>query len=226
MHRELPIHSVPPKLNYDLIERISTLCFQETDHSPSEALFIFGTWSQYQTWVKHVKWVLDKKIAPLVFINGGIPLKSKEIETHAKPAADRILEYINLEDYPKTQFIVEKTARHTLEEVQKSFKLYDFSKLKTISYIAKSHAATRQMLTLKKYAPKALFRPLPYDVKYPDESNRFITKNNWAEGESAYRVWAQFLRIKKYGERGDIAYPVEIKKQVDYIIDKTGYVFE
>ncbi len=224
MKRDISLNPAVPELNDDLIALVSAVCFQPFDDRKSDALFVFGTWSSKHVLIDTIIKSLEKEIAPLVFINGGIPAFEKTGEDHIS-AADRIMAAINTGDYPNIQFIVENTAENTLEEVEKSLLLYDFSSLKTVSFIAKSHAATRQMLTLKRFLPWVTFRAIPYSPEYSDVDLENLNADNWFHDQGAIkRVWGQFLRIKKYGERGDIAYPPEIKEQIDYVISQTNYI--
>ena len=59
---------------------------------------------------------------------------------------------------------------------------------------------------MRKHLPHHQLMAKTYGAIYPDMEER-ITKNSWHKFEDGRnRVWGEFLRIAKYGRRGDIAF--------------------
>ena len=94
--------------------------------------------------------------------------------------------------------------------------LFDFTGENKIGFIFPSYASQRGYLTLRRFLPRAQIIQFSYDAVYP-ESGRPISPEKWHTFDfGRRRVWGEFLRIRQYGQRGDIAYG-EVKDLVEKI---------
>ena len=131
-----------------------------------------------------------------------------------KPESSYILDEINLSQYSDVQFYSEINSRNTLENVTEALKILDFSDYKSILYISKSHDCKRCWLTLKRFLPNAKLLQQTFSGLYPN-TDRVLAPDNWSTFDFGIsRVWGEYLRIKKYGERGDIAYDEDTRQLV------------
>lgn len=84
-----------------------------------------------------------------------------------------------------------------------------------VGFLGKTQSAGREFLILKKYLPNSEILQYTWIAQHYEQP---ITADSWHTFEQGrQRVWGEFLRIKKYGERGDIAYPEEVKEVVERI---------
>jgi hypothetical protein len=74
---------------------------------------------------------------------------------------------------------------------------------------------------LKKFLPKIQIYQKTFNTKYIT-AKKDIDKNNWYTFKfGRERVWGEFLRIKKYGSRGDIEY-ASVKNLIKEIEKELG----
>jgi len=120
--------------------------------------------------------------------------------------AELTLDAIDQMRFPNIVFHTETGSTNSLENVTESLKNPEFACCKSILMIFKTHDVGRGYLTLRKFFPTAKILLQSFDVIYSGQ-DKAITKDNWHTFDfGRSRVWGEFLRIKKYGERGDIAY--------------------
>jgi hypothetical protein len=133
-----------------------------------------------------------------------------------------VLQSIKSTDFPNVKFYNEIKSTNTLENVTEALKVLDFSNYKTIVYVFKKHDCRRAYLTLRKFLPNTKLIQHTFEPTYTG-TDRPLNKDTWYTydfGKS--RVWGEFLRIKLYGERGDIAYDEETKwlvEEIDKVIE-------
>ncbi len=99
--------------------------------------------------------------------------------------------------------VFEEKSTNSLENVLFAKEKFDFSKISSLMVVCKSHAAGRQIRTLKKHIPNNIeYVPYTFNTVYKDtEVNRY----NWMTTEiGKKRVWGEYLRIIQYGEKGDL----------------------
>lgn len=100
----------------------------------------------------------------------------------------------------------EETSKNTLANVTEGLKVFDFSYASSLAFIFPSHGARRGYLNLRKYCPHTDIYQCPYDAHYPNEIEPISRKNWYYTEHGQRRVWGEYLRIKEYGLRGDIAF--------------------
>ena len=205
--REIEKEPDVPELSVEQIKIITDLCFRIDDRLESaDLIFVFGSSHHFEDLASIITNLLSKKLSNKVFITGGRPdyIDSRKID---KEESSLIFDYLDRKLFKDVEFYTENKSTHTTENVTEALKVLDFSNYKKIIYIFKSHASGRGYLTLKKYLPETKLIQLSYNASYND-GTEVITRENWYKTDlGKKRVWGEYLRIKKYSERGDIAKP-------------------
>lgn len=205
--REIAIFPEAPPLTPKTIELLSTLCFRENDLliPKVDYIFIFGSRGASEEITEALKVLFTEKVSEALIISGGTPNYQGGFPSDLTPAEmiySAALQYI-----PKSiKVVLEKKSENTLENV-----IFSLEELETkpgsLCFIAKSFHAGRACLTLKKYLPQAKLYQRCVDSPISASILEPLSVHNWPRyPESAGRVWGEFLRIKKYGEKGDIEY--------------------
>ena len=149
--------------------------------------------------------LIQQQISNQVLITGGIVPHGLPQQLQ-KSEARLIYEKISNQDHWETKFLLEEKSLNTLENVTEGLRTLDFSNYKKICFIFPAHGITRAYLTLRKFLPYTQLLPCPYNAWYPEEKAP-VTADNWHKTHpGTQRIWGEYLRIKQYGERGDIAY--------------------
>lgn len=207
-----------PALSTESISMLSELCFRHDDHiEEADMIFVFSSPLGNDIIAEIVKGLLKNKMSSEVFLTGG---KAIYTESHKNSIFESKLQLdeFDLALYPNIKFFTENKSRNTLENVTEALVIRDFSKYNKIIFIFKAHAAGRGYLTLKKFiSPDTILIQKTWAATYSG-AEKMITKDNWSTFDfGRSRVWGEFLRIKKYGERGDIFYDEATKALVDKI---------
>jgi hypothetical protein len=163
-------------------------------------------------------------VAPEVFLTGGVATYTESRKSRICESQLQLNQF-DLAAYPDVKFLTESKSRNTLENVTEALKVHDFSKYKKIMFIFKTHAAGRGYLTLKKFvSPSTVLIQKTWAPIYPN-TDKEITRDSWNSFDfGRSRVWGEFLRIKKYGERGDIFYDDKTKDLVYKISELTQII--
>ncbi len=205
--REIEKEPDVPELSVDQIKILTDLCFRADDVlEPADLIFVFGSSHHLPELSAIITDLLLKKLSDKVFITGGMPdyVDSKKID---KEESSLIFDYLDRKFFKDVGFYTENKSNHTTENVIEALKVLDFSNYKKIIFIFKSHASGRGYLTLRKYLPNTKLIQKTFNASYHD-GLEVITRKNWHKTAlGRKRVWGEYLRIKKYSERGDIAKP-------------------
>jgi hypothetical protein len=214
--REIPKNSKPPELSKEVITLLTKLCFRQNDNvGKVDLIFVLGSTDFTQT-RNIVKSLLNKNISNSVLISGGIPKYEDSIQL-PKSEAEIILEYIQPQEFPNVNFILEKESHNFKENVINGLKLFN-KPIQSLCFVNRSQGAERCYLTLRKYLPEAKILQQVFESDY---NGIKVGRSNWFKTEfGRERVWGEFLRIKKYGEMGNIEFD-EVKQSVKEIIDKS-----
>ncbi|MCE9628749.1 MAG: hypothetical protein K8Q91_02010 [Candidatus Vogelbacteria bacterium] len=202
--REISRQSKTPILTKEVVGLLTKLCFRPDDIlTPAELLFVFGN-SQTERMAELTKIVLNRKLVSKVVLTGGTP-KFEDSVIVPKPESQLVLDSINPNLFPDVEFFIESVSDNTLANVTEALKVLDFSSYKKIIFLFKKHDSRRGYLTLKKLLPKTELLQVTFPGVYKDGIT--ITEDSWFKNEVAIsRVWGEYLRINKYGRRGDIAF--------------------
>lgn len=217
MQREVERNPKVPDLTPKAVALLTELCFRaEQPFAKADLLFVFSSASAVGVLAEKVREVLARELVPEVFITGGAP-QFTDYRDPGRPESELFFEHLNPTEFPEVRFFFESVSTDTRSNVTEALKVLDFSEYKKVMYIFKAHAAGRGYLTLKKFLPHTELVSVPFAPVYP-EIGRAITPEDWHETEfGRSRVWGEFLRIQKYGQRGDIFFNVEVKGLVGNI---------
>jgi len=217
-NREIERNPKVPVLSEKLVKLLTKLCFRcDSTIELVDLIFVFGSSSSLKTLGKLTKDLLDQNISRKVFISGDGSLYKGFGRFLSRPESFYVIKEINPKDYPVVEFYSEDKSNNTLENVTEALKILDLSNFKSILFIAKSHASQRCYLTLRRFAPNTKLLQKTFDRLYPG-TNTELSHDTWHTFEyGRSRVWGEFLRIKKYGERGDIYYNNDISELVKHI---------
>lgn len=219
--QEIERNPQAPKLSKEAIILLTTLCFRHDDPLEKvDLMFEFSSPRDPQKTIQLMETLLEKGISKKVFITGGIPKFHDSLKI-PKPESEILLEMLDKNKFPDVQFFSENKSTNTLENVTEALKVLDFRNYKKVLFIFKRHDSMRAYLTLKKFLPHAKIIQQTFAGMYIG-TNKQLDENTWHTYEFGItRVWGEFLRIKKYGQRGDIYYDEkvdEIVKQIDKLV--------
>lgn len=222
MRREIAKLPEVPSLTTSLISKLDELCFRnESDLSVgvSDTIFVFGTAVSIDKAAEAVLDAVNQVKPKKLVLSGGMPTYADSYSVSI-PESELLYGLIHKSLPDNIEVHLETTSNNCTENVENALPfLQDGSR---VTYITKSFGAGRHYLTIKKFLPNCVYTQKTFDALYPDSSD-YITKADWhTKLYSISRVWGEFLRIAKYGSRGDIAYD-EVKKLVDNIIINTQH---
>ncbi len=183
------------------IEELGRLIFLKETMEPSDLFIIFG--SQQGDWKKYARYIL--KNPNISVITTGY--KGLETPENKAPLAEYMCSQLILFGVPKSRIIVQAFSTNTLEDAQFSRFLIDHSQLKpqSISFGCLAHHSGRCFLTLKRWFPEALLRPITSCYR---QGSVTVNCNNWWKSIIGRgRVLGEYLRIREYAKRGDIMQP-------------------
>jgi uncharacterized SAM-binding protein YcdF (DUF218 family) len=215
--REIERSPVPPKLNHQTIQLLTKLCFRPDDElEKADLIFAFSSTTEIEKFAQTIKNLVNQNISKKVFIAGGVPNFHDSLKI-PKAESSIVLELIKTTGYPDVEFFTESKSTNTLENVTESLKVLDFRNYKKIVFVFKKHDSRRAYLTLKKFLPNAKLIQQTFTPTYPN-TDRPLNKDTWSTYDfGRSRVWGEYLRIKLYGQRGDIAYDAETKTLIEEI---------
>lgn len=207
-----------PHLSETAIKLLTQLCFKPDELQPADLIVNLSTATHLDLPAAIVESIVNQNLCHTLLSTGGIPDYQDSFPT---TFSESLLFLNALKPELKHQLTIysEEKSRNFKENVIYGLQAIDFSKLKTVIYITKSHASGRAYLTLKKSCPNTQFLAQTYAPPY----NGFrITRENWHRDERGKaRVWGEYLRIKIYGSRGDIEYD-EVSSLIDQISTETN----
>jgi hypothetical protein len=211
---------IAPELSPELIDLLTTICFiPDSPFTHVNTVFAFG----YQLWdqeVSKLKLVISSVQPQTVIISGGLP-KFVDSTTITQPESLEILSRLNPAAFPDINFLTETRSSNTKDNILNSLNLHDFSKERQIFYLTMEHVSGRTLRTLKQYLPntellQASFSSFDPMTKIP------LSKEQWYLSENGRnRVWGEYLRIKEYGQKGDLLLDTQTRDIIEKIDQKT-----
>jgi len=205
-NREIPKNPKTPKLSDKSIEWLTKLCFREDNKlEKADLIFVIPSTVYIQECTNFITKLLAQNISNNVIVPGGNPTyhDSKSLE---KPESALILDKIDQAQFPGVRFFSENKSGNTLENVIEGLKLFNGNNIVRLLFISKAHAAGRTYLTFRKYVPEAEILQKTFISKH-FETGLGISREQWHTFDfGRERIWGEFLRIKKYGMRGDIEF--------------------
>ncbi|MDR3714975.1 MAG: ElyC/SanA/YdcF family protein [Puia sp.] len=203
VQREIAKIPETPPFSDPLIGALTGLCFSEDRPEKADLLFVFGSNVMQKELAGLITTLLKQKLAKTVMITGGIA-NYLHTPVDKRPESEAILAQIPTEQFPSIRFLTETRSRNSLENILEAGKLYPIKKEETILFLSHAHASGRSRLTLKKICPGNKLISLPYEVPMGPGQEMLRRSDWWKYSQGRSMVWGEFLRILKYGERGDI----------------------
>lgn len=213
--------SVPDFTNEQIKELTKIVfCNDLQDTNVADLIFVFGSTDPgaFQRHLKHTRRVFVKDIV----ISGGSSVSGAKHENWtdgSKSEAQSIRDKLVQNGIPKGIIYIEDISSNSKENVLFAKEIYDFSNVRNLYFVSKSHAAGRQYRTLRKYLHSEIkIAHYSYETKIRD--GNYINHENWmnySAGRSL--VFGEYLRIIYYGRRGDI-------ESVNGIIEGLGNYIE
>jgi len=195
--RSLPIprEGEVPALDERQIAEITRIVFVPSAPEPADVLFVFGT--AQADWDGLAGLVRDE-FAPRVVLSGQI---GKLFYETGKPIAHVMRDELVAREVPTERIDIQDRSTNTLEDV--SFSLPLLQGAGRILWAAKAHHSGRCARTLRRFFPSI---PLPAFIFAGLYGGAPVTAENWWTTEvGRARVWGEYVRIRTYSERGDIA---------------------
>lgn len=212
----VPRHPALPDHFNDLIKTITDIAFMKPSTEPVDIVFAFGSWNQYKALSKALTRIYETGLSRDFILTGGFP-NNPEPGTPLISVTDRVLGVLPQTMQDSCTIHCQNKSTNSLEDAVFAQPYLEPYQTQTIGCVARNWAFRRQYLTLQKCVPHARILPLPYDEELTDGS--VITSENWhLNTEFRSMVWGEILRIKFYGERGDIAYPPDICAKIEEML--------
>jgi DUF218 domain len=213
--REIKKNPDIPDMTQALVEQLTNLCFVEKTKKQADLLFVFGSNIMQEKLAGIICRLLKQGHFRKVLITGGIADYDRN-DLQFRPESEQILSYIPQEVFKSIRFITETVSKNSLENVTEAQKIYDFSQDTEILFLSHSYASRRSKLTLKNICPEKSLFAYPYDIPSGNSSYPVSKASWWKTWIGQSMVWGEYLRILKYGERGD--FPIEeVQAQIDSI---------
>ena len=212
IQREIDKQPLAPSLPAEAIRLINELLFDKPDSltEPCEATLIFGT-STVPNYVRlrhHFRFVQELVRSSVVYITGGVTMPGQLSES------EHIHTAIGAMGYKDVQFKLDFESKDTKNNVIQAVRL-GLGSHRNIMFIAKTQHCGRCKLTLMKHLPpNVTIRHRGYEPTVVPDGPRMDPMTWQSSPKLSSLVWGEFLRIEKYGLRGDIAYPSEVADKV------------
>lgn len=196
---EIPREGAVPALADEEIDRLTRTVFAPpaSEGIRSDLLFVFGT--VQGDWDRLARLILDGYVSYAVL--AGL-IGPRYYET-GEPIAETMRAHFLQRGVPEGLLRLQRESRHTLEDVELS--LPHLEGVRSLHFFAKSHHSGRCLLTLRRFFPDADLFPVTLPARYGDI---VVTPDSWMDTEvGRARVWGEWVRIRTYSARGDIAMP-------------------
>ena len=216
MQREISKKPTIPALNKEQIDLLTSLCFLEDnamEKSDLDTVFLFGTSISLDKAAEVILQLVRKPTVKKLILTGGCPTYNDSYKI--VNAESELLYDIISKDVPShIEVCLETKSNNCQENVSNSLSFLQDSN--SIALVTKNFGMGRHYLTFRKFFPGKKISYQSFEPLYP-ESELYITKDNWFNHkEHISRVWGEYLRIKSYGERGDIEFE-EVKSLIESI---------
>jgi uncharacterized SAM-binding protein YcdF (DUF218 family) len=194
----------PPPINDGTAALLERLLFVERPPEVrADVVFVFGTRKHVVDAADCVRGLLRQNAAPSVILSGGSP-RYHDSPAHYSAESVEVLRAVGAGGYPKVRFVTEGLSRNTLENVSFAVRDCGLAQHRVIAYVCVYGHAARARMTLRRFVPHSQLIPVPYFAT--SGHSVALRPRSWRETETGRAlVWAEYLRIRQYGRRGDIA---------------------
>lgn len=197
--REISREVIVPSLSTSEITQISQTVFLPSNPKRADIIFVFG--SSDGDWISVAKLYSDK-FSDKILVNGRT---GKAYDRTGKPLAHIIREALLSQGIPSEAILVQDQSTNTLEDVRLGKGVLDEHHLSpaSILFVSKSHHSGRAFRTLRKFFPQANISVLTYNASY--NGVRVSSDCWWMHPTAKAKVYGEYVRIRQYSQRGDIA---------------------
>ncbi len=198
--REIPREVLPDhELTEQEIQHISQVVFLAPKERPSEVLWVIGC--EHEAY-NELADIYQRGFVQRVIASGGIGREFYRTgTTYGQKTFQKFTQYgINPKD-----ILIEEASANTKDEITNTRTLLDKQgiDLSSILYACKAHHSGRVYRTLKQYFPDAILSAHTFSAIVDGIP---LTRETWPHHPSSLgRIYGEYLRIKAYGARGDIA---------------------
>lgn len=194
-----------PNLTPEAIAFLTEVVFgAEVEPQICDIAFIFSS-THPKHWDKALE-AYQKGWISQFLVAGG---RSKTGHTHPdwqwgqRNESDVIIEHLLAGGVPAQAILHENKSSNSLENVLFAKEIFDFSTVKKIMLVCKSHVVGRQTRTLAQHIPDFIeLIPYTFDTAY---KGQIIGRLDWMNSDiGRRRVWGEYLRILHYGQLGHL----------------------
>lgn len=202
MNREIPRLVSCPSLTERQVGFLTDVCFGTAiESAPCEGVFVFGS-SVHRSVIAKVladRFVLSPPRA--LILSGGLIS-----EEDGLTEAESLFCMLRSEGIPRSiQVHLETRSTNTLDNVRFSLSFLEELAECRVAFVSHAYAAGRASRTLQAHVRTGRsYRSQPVPV-WPGSGS--LTSADWyASASQRDTVWAEYLRIVRYGMRGDISF--------------------
>ncbi|PYI52965.1 YdcF family protein [Paenibacillus flagellatus] len=201
----IPKQPDPPDLTLEQMERMTEIVFHPAcEPAPCDAIFVLGG-THPGHWEKTIQ-AYRLGLADTVLVTGGVSptaVRHPDWPDAGKPESRLIAEKLIEAGVPERAIAIEDRSRHSLENALYARDTFDFGRIASLLVVCKSHAAGRQIRTLMRHLPPGIrYVPYGFDAVYGDAR---VGRDNWMNTDTGRaRVYGEYLRICRYGDRGHL----------------------
>lgn len=200
----LPIAREPDssQLTAAEIAQISQIVFATPNPQPADLLFVFGTSTLHAQILGQIADYFQRGFYPWMLVTG---LLGRAYYETGKPVAHYLRDNFIASGIPADKILVQDRSTNTLEDATFSLEVLEKAQIapQTIAFLSKSYHSGRCLLTMRKVFPSQPLFPITYD---PQIDGVTVSAENWAAHPvSRGRTYGEYLRIRQYAARGDIA---------------------
>lgn len=203
---ELPKELRAPDLLTDHLDGLTMAVFgPEVPPRPCDVLFVFGG-THPGRWETTIR-AYQAGYASRIVVTGGVKpggRRHPQWDGGDGPEAPGIVQHLIRGGVPSSAITWEEASRNSLENVRCAAEIFDFAAVRSVMFVSMSHGAGRQHATLLKVLPSGIdYVPFTFDAEF---SGVIVSRQGWAKTSIGRdRVWGEYLRMRVYGARGDIA---------------------
>lgn len=221
MEREISKFVTCPPLTPKLQEFLTELVYIPNDPlTKTDCIFVFGNRNFSDTAAK-VQELIDQQVSDLVIISGGTPKFADSARNDDLSESRHISSLLQVPYDSPIKVLLEGAANNTRENVYNSLPLFP-QNLSSLTFVCLWYISRRARLSLQKFLPPSvkLFQSaLP---KKDLDAGVVIGRDDWFATQTGRdRTFAEYLRIKTYGERGDIFYDQKTSDLVQSVYDES-----
>jgi hypothetical protein len=223
MEREISKFVECPPLTPGLQELLTELIYIPNDpQTKTDCIFVFGN-RNFSDTAHKIQELIDKNISDLIIISGGTPRFEDSQKSDDLSESRHISSLLEIPYDSPTKVLLESQANNTRENVSNSLPLFP-PDISGLTFVCLWYISRRARLSLQKFLPPSVRMFQQALPKKDPDSGIIIGPDSWFVTKTGRdRTFAEYLRIKTYGERGDIFYDSKTSNLVKSIYDESSH---